>query len=481
MAGSGANMHRVPVLPSFRWAFAVGLLLLPCAPATGASSLVVQQIGDPTGQIAEAVAAEVMVVPLSPDLDPRSTSIILASGKIFVGRDGEGVGGLRPGERRALQQAYDAGQVTLLLDASTHDIEALHVLLEDGVAHESSTDPVVLAYALRQENNIATARVVTHPVEDDFGEDLDEDELEEDELALSRALEIVIEELTQPPAAPEDDDAASSTNWGDSPVQKTILTKTHWGTYNTPVEVYALHSCQENRDYYLVNTGGSWTAESAQFESAARKAGNLILSGPPRDPVVVAKPWQLGREHCTGGIDIFKGIFPFQLDGDDRLCRYRNYPLYYQVDIVPPSGPTVVQVNAAPAGDQGKSASYTSGFSWSIFGGVEVAGKGRPPAFRPAWSGTTRSRRRSPHWRLKPATRVTKGRLRDISIARRARAFRIVRPPSRWSAWEGHAGGSSSATRNRVRRRMAACPTSLRRSIGWSTPRPTPAARLISR
>ena len=35
-----------------------------------------------------------------------------------------------------------------------------------------------------------------------------------------------------------------------------------------------------------------------------------------------------------------------------------------------------MQVNAAPAGDQGLSASYTSGFSFSIGGGVEISGDG---------------------------------------------------------------------------------------------------------
>jgi hypothetical protein len=53
-----------------------------------------------------------------------------------------------------------------------------------------------------------------------------------------------------------------------------------------------------------------------------------------------------------------------------------NYPLTYEIDILPPSGPTVVQVNAAPAGDQGQSTSYTSGFSFSISGGVDVSGDG---------------------------------------------------------------------------------------------------------
>jgi hypothetical protein len=148
-------MVRFSVLLRLRWSTVVGLLLLLSATTAGASSLVVQQIGDLSGATAEAVVrdglGQVTIVPLSPDLDPRTTPIILAPGTAFVGRDGRGVAGLRPGERRAIQQAYDAGQVIMLLDASTHDIEALHLLLGDGVAHESRTDPVVLAYALRKE------------------------------------------------------------------------------------------------------------------------------------------------------------------------------------------------------------------------------------------------------------------------------------------------------------------------------------------
>ena len=361
--GSGSVSSRP------RWALVAWLLLLPSATGAGADGPMVQQIGDLRGRIAEAVAAEVAIVPFSPRLDARATPIILATGKVFLGRDGKRVLGLRPAERRAIRQAYAAGQVILLLDASTHDIEALHVLLEDGVAHESSTDPVVLAYALRQENNVATARLVTHPGEDDFGEDdLGEDELDEAELALSRALEIVIEELTLPPA-PEDDAAAGSPNWGDSTLQKTILTSTDRGTYNTPVEVYALHSCLENKDYYLVNTGGTWTPEQARYESASRQAGEIQSTS--NGTLIIS--WQRHRDHCRGGIGIYRGAFG---GGDDRICRYINYPLFYQVDIVPPSGPTVVQVNAAPAGDQGKSASYSSGFSWNIGGEVVVSGKG---------------------------------------------------------------------------------------------------------
>jgi hypothetical protein len=324
----------------------------------------VQQIGELSGPSAAAVAAAVTVVPLSADLDARTTPLILAPGKIFVRRDGKQVAGLRPAERRALRQAYDAGQVILLLDASTHDIEALHLLLDDGVAHESSTDPVVLAYALRKQNNIPTARLVTYPVKDDFGEG----DLDEDELAMSRALEIVIAELTRPPAAQEEEDAAAdSTNWGNSPVQSTIITTTDRGTYNTPLEVYALHSCQQNKDYYLVNTGGTWTPEVAHYESAHVNGGQMRTD--PQGNLHV--DWQNTDAHCTGGIEIAIGP-----NTDERICRYVNYPLRYEVDIVPPSGPRVVQVNAAPRGDQGESTSYTSGFAFSIGGGVDVSGDG---------------------------------------------------------------------------------------------------------
>jgi hypothetical protein len=347
-----------------RCAFVAWLLLLPSATGASASSLVVQQIGDVGGQIAEAVAEEaiaagVTIVPFSPRLDARTTPIVLATGKAFV-RQGVGnrVGGLRRAERRAIRQAYDAGQVILLLDASTHDVEALHVLLEDGVAHESTTDPVVLAYALRQENGVPRARLVTHPPV--------EDHLVEADLALSEAIEIVIGELTRPPAAPEYPPAAGDfPDWASSPVQSTILTFTTNGIYNTPVDIYALHSCQENMDYYLVNTGGDWTATQAGYESASAQAGQITLAS--NGDLII--DWQPNEDYCEAGAAIF-------FSGDARICRYINYPLAYTISILPPFGPTVVQVNASPAGDQGLSASYESGFSFSIEGEVEVSGDG---------------------------------------------------------------------------------------------------------
>src|SRR5262249_47692737 len=137
------------------------------------------------------------------------------------------------------------------------------------------------------------------------------------------------------------------------------------GTYNTPIEIYALHSCQENMDYYLVNTGGTWTPEVAHYESAHVNGGQMSTDAQGNLHV----DWENTDAHCTGGIEIAIGPNP-----DERICRYMDYPLNYEVDILPPSGPSVVQVNAAPAGDQGESTSYTSGFTFSISGGGKELG-----------------------------------------------------------------------------------------------------------
>ena len=195
----------------------------------------------------------------------------------------------------------------------------------------------------------------------------------------SQALEIVLEELTLPPAVGLAAlDTASSTDWGSSPVQKFSLTSTDRGTYNTPVEIYALHSCRENKDYYLVNTGGTWTPTAARAESASKNAGQIhSFGGGTRLDVT----WQNNRSYCEGGHWVCKVFGPCDIGSDSRACRYTNYPLFYEVDIVPPSGPRVVQVNAAPAGDQGQSTSYTSGITFSIGGGVDVSGSGASGGF----------------------------------------------------------------------------------------------------
>ncbi|MEN8130328.1 MAG: hypothetical protein ABFS45_09065 [Pseudomonadota bacterium] len=152
------------VLPVRGFARLCVALVLLASPILAWSATLVQHIGDLSGKAAEAVVSTVTVMPFSPSIDPRTTPIILSPGKAFL-KQGRGertqVDGLTSAERKAIRQAYGAGQTILVLDASAHDVEALHVLLQDGAAHTSTTDPVVLAYALRQENNLPKARAVT--------------------------------------------------------------------------------------------------------------------------------------------------------------------------------------------------------------------------------------------------------------------------------------------------------------------------------
>ena len=101
----------------------------------------VQQIGEVSSEVAEAVAAEVTVVPFSPNIDARTTPIIVAPGEAFVhqGRPGQ-VGGLSRVERKAIRQAYAAGQTILIIEAmkTMNQIVApragkvTHILIADG-------------------------------------------------------------------------------------------------------------------------------------------------------------------------------------------------------------------------------------------------------------------------------------------------------------------------------------------------------------
>jgi hypothetical protein len=56
--------------------------------AWGQEATLVQQIGERSSEVAEAVAAEVEVVPFSPEIDVRATPIIVAPGEMFLTRNG---------------------------------------------------------------------------------------------------------------------------------------------------------------------------------------------------------------------------------------------------------------------------------------------------------------------------------------------------------------------------------------------------------
>ena len=203
-------------------------------PTIAWSATLVQRIGELSSKTADAVISEVTVVPFSPGIDSR-TPIILAPGKAYIkqrqGRP-DRVRGLERAERRAIRRAYKAGQTILVLDAATHDVEALHLLLRDGAAHSSTTDPAVLAYALRKEDGVATARVVLGI----RSSASNQEDPEAVNLAWRRAIDILVRELRFQPQPFTPGAVSSSTDWGDSPVQSTVLTSTSNGIYNTPVD-----------------------------------------------------------------------------------------------------------------------------------------------------------------------------------------------------------------------------------------------------
>ena len=58
------------------------------------------------------------------------------------------------------------------------------------------------------------------------------------------------------------------------------------------------------------------------------------------------------------------------------MCRYINYPLQYEVKMMPLNTGPIAQINAKPPAQQGKVQSYSSGFSFSLGGTVNVNGMG---------------------------------------------------------------------------------------------------------
>jgi len=355
---------------------ALVMMLWPSA-AWSTGDTVVQQIGELSGEVAEAVISEVGVVPFSPRIDARTTPILLASGKAFVlrGRPHR-VGGLGRAEKRALRRAYEAGQTIMLLGASAHDVEALHVLLRDGAQIEATGgDLISLAYALRQENNLPMARTVSFILSS-----LRDDDPAAHDRAFEAAIDVVVGELLHPPAVVSQPlpptMVAGEVDWAGSPVQQTTFTSTSHGIYNTPVGVYALHACKADirtgifYDYYLVNTGGDWTATESKYQ-AASTLDEIFSDGPNR----VTADWkdfawnERPSNKCDGGFDAWR-------ENAVRICRYVHYPLSYEIELVPSDGPAVTQIRAIPRGNQGRSETYSSGFRWTLGVGANVSGQG---------------------------------------------------------------------------------------------------------
>ena len=103
-------------------------------------------------------------------------------------------------------------------------------------------------------------------------------------------------------------------------MQTAVITTTSNGIYNTPVDIYALHSCLDKHDYYLVNTGGTWTATEATFY-ASEKAGQISL--PSSNGDIIAH-FESDYAHRTGGINAAAGIDNFSVGTRLIRCGMRS-------------------------------------------------------------------------------------------------------------------------------------------------------------
>ncbi len=171
-------------------------------------------------------------------------------------------------------------------------------------------------------------------------------------------------------------DPHQNVDWQTSPVQKTVFQQNGAaGVYNTTVNIYALHSCQADirtgltSDYYMVTALADWTPTNATFQSAATELGDTSMYYDSGNDRYVVANWKDDpqRTYCSS---------PSYLSGHADICRYINYPLQYDVTMVPRSTGSIAQTDAKPPATQGQATTYTSGFSFSLGGTVNVSGKG---------------------------------------------------------------------------------------------------------
>jgi hypothetical protein len=366
---------QVMALMSVVWVLGTGAVS-----AARAEKVRVRHIEPLESVIAPALLKQVNVVPFSLQHD---SPILLQGKKIF---------GLEDEHAQELRATYQAGYTIVLLDATMAHIKALHGIIEAGVTYRSKDEEGVLAYTLRHENRIPTATLVANMQRSPLhlsGGDPDPTGLEDEKLAFNRAADFTVSELRRLPNVsvpePRDPSQQTNTNWQNSPVQQTTFRQTSMGVYNTTVSLFALHSCDPDTrtgltyDYYLVDTVADWTATQAKFQSAATELGPTSM-GPftcdlsPDEPVC----YQVNKWRDDPTLTYCSS--PAVATDNANICRYINYPLQYQVQIVPQSTATgmngITQIEAKPPGDQGQPTSYTSGFSFNLGGTVNVSGEG---------------------------------------------------------------------------------------------------------
>lgn len=344
----------------------------------------VRQIGSLDSAIAADILKQVNAVPFAVGQD---TPILL---------QGKTTSSLTQSHKAELKATYQAGHTIVLLDATMEDVAALHGIVGAGLTYSSEGDEGVLAYSLRQENHIPTAtllsKVQPSPLRTAHG-DADPTGLEDEKQAYVRAADLTVSELRHRPnvSAQLPRDSNQNVDWMSSPVQTTVFQQNGpAGVYNTTVNVYALHSCEKDirtglqSDYYMVTALADWTATNAKFQSAATELGPTSMYYDADNDVYVVANWRDDpqRTYCSS---------PSSWSVNADICRYINYPLQYDVSMVPLNTGSVAQTNAKPPAQQGQATTYTSGFTFNLGGTVNISGTG-PSAGLSAgmtWTNTT--------------------------------------------------------------------------------------------
>jgi hypothetical protein len=372
------KVRKVIAILSAVWVLGTGAFS-----AASGETATVRHLGRLDSVIARGVLRQVNIVPFALQHD----SSILLQGKTMSQ--------LQDSHKQELQETYQAGYTIVLLDAAMAHINALHGIIGAGVHYRSKNAGVVMAYALRHENHIPTATVLTQvhrsPLRTPSG-DPDPSGLLDDERAFNRAVDRTVTELRALPKVSRpgpSQDPTQPISWQDTPLQTTTFALNGpGGIYNTSIDVYALHRCLDGMDHYVVTAEADWTATEAKWQSASTNFDGtdhtLWCNEPewPCDPGSLVINWQETRDYCSS--DGFFG-------NDSDICRYINYPMSYDLRLVPQNTGTVIQTDVAPAATQGQATSYTSGFSFNIGGTVNVSasGPGGGISAGATWSNTT--------------------------------------------------------------------------------------------
>jgi hypothetical protein len=341
-------------------------------PAQTGANPQVRQLGQLDSTIAADLTQQVKIVPFT----LRQDSPIVLQGKMMST--------LQQEQNDELKATYRAGHTIVLLDATMEHIAALHGIIGGGVTYDSKDAKGVMAYTLHQENRIPHARLLSQvqlsPLRTAKGEP-DPTGSEDNKQAYKKAVEITVAELSHLPIVtspvPPRGTPPPPVDWQTIPTQWTTLTQnSSAGVYNTSVKVYSLHQCVpdvkgDTPDYYMVTALADWTATNAKFQSAASTQGRTSMYYDENNDLWVVANW---RDDPT--LTFCSSPSSFGYGGDANVCRYINYPLQYSVEMQPLSNGAVIQTEAKPPAQQGQATSYTSGFSWTLGGTVNVNGMG---------------------------------------------------------------------------------------------------------